>query len=283
MLSEAFLRRLDTLRPALRSRARGGSGGTRKSRMLGTSAEFSDFREYAPGDDIRRIDWNAYARFDKLFLKLFMEEQEAMITVFVDGSASMAEKWPAARGMAEAFSYAALSGGDRVRVAVAAPDGPLSCAFGTGRRDYPRLSSYLADYAPKGQTDFSQAVRRLDPYPKGMTLLISDFLYEDAGSAALTALRYRGQEACAVQLMSPEELRPALSGPVRLTDQEGGTPLDLSMDGETLRQYEKRLNEFLQQVRGNCHRQGVPYVLMDSGENIEDTMIRAFLHAGILS
>ncbi len=283
MLSEAFLHRLDTLRPALRSRARGGSGGARKSRMLGTSAEFSDFREYAPGDDIRRIDWNAYARFDKLFLKLFMEEQEAMITVFLDGSASMADKWPAACGIAEAFSYAALGGGDRVRVAIAAPNGPLSCAFGTGRRDYPRLSAYIADYAPKGQSDLSQAIRRLDPYPKGMTLLISDFLVEDAGSAALSALRYRGQETCAVQIMSPEELRPALSGPVRLIDEEGGTPLDLSADGETLRQYEIRLNEFLQAVRGNCHRQGVPCVLFDTGENIEDTLIRAFLHAGILS
>ncbi len=283
MLSEAFLHRLDTLRPALRSRARGGSGGTRKSRMLGASAEFSDFREYAPGDDIRRIDWNAYARFDKLFLKLFMEEQEAMITVFLDGSASMAEKWPAACAVSEAFAYAALSGGDRVRIAIASASGPVSCTFGTGRRDYPRLSSYLADYSPKGQTDLSQAVRRLEPYPKGMTLLISDFLYEDGGNAALTALRYRGQEVCAVHLMSPEELRPTLSGPVRLTDREGGAPLDLSADGETLRQYEKRLNEFLQTVQGNCHRQGVPCVQMDSGKSVEDTMIRAFLRAGILS
>ncbi len=283
MLSEAFLHRLDTLRPVLRSRARGGSGGARKSRMLGTSAEFSDFREYAPGDDIRRIDWNAYARFDKLFLKLFMEEQEAMITVLLDGSASMAEKWPAAQSIAEAFCYAALGGGDRVRVAVAAPEGPLSCAFGTGRRDYPRLSSYVSEYSPKGQTDLSQAIRRLDPYPKGMTLLISDFLYEDAGSAALTALRYRGQEACAVQVMSPEELRPALSSSVRLTDEEGGTPVDLSFDGETLLQYKKRLDEFLQSVQANCHRQGVPYAFADCGENAEDTMIRTFLRTGILS
>ncbi|MBR3742739.1 MAG: DUF58 domain-containing protein [Clostridia bacterium] len=283
MLSEAFLHRLDTLRPALRSRARGGSGGARKSRMLGTSAEFSDFREYAPGDDIRRIDWNAYARFDKLFLKLFMEEQEAMITVLLDGSASMAEKWPAAQSIAEAFAYAALGGGDRVRAAIATKDGPVSCAFGTGRRDYPRLSAYIADYSPKGQADLALSIRRLDPCPKGMTLLISDFLVEDAGNAALAALRYRGQETCAVQVMSPEELRPAFSGSVRLTDEEGGTPLDLSADGETLRQYEKRLNEFLQQVQGNCHRQNVPCVLLDSGESIEDTLIRAFLKADILS
>ncbi len=283
MLSDAFLHHLDALRPALRSRARGGSGGARKSRMLGTSAEFSDFREYAPGDDIRRIDWNAYARFDKLFLKLFMEEQEAMITVLLDGSASMADKWPAACGIAEAFSYAALGGGDRVRIAIAAQDSPLSCAFGTGRRDYPRLSAYIADYSPNGQADLSLCVRRLDPYPKGMTLLISDFLYEDAGGAALTALRYRGQETCAVQIMSPEELHPTVSGPVRLIDEEGGPSLDLSADGETLRQYEKRLNAFLQSVQGNCHRYGIPRVLLDSGESIEDTMIRTFLRAGILS
>ena len=80
-----------------------------------------------------------------------------------------------------------------------------------------------------------------------------------------------------------QELRPSLSGAVRLTDQEGGTPLDLSADGETLRQYEKHLNEFLQQVQGNCHRQNVPCVLLDSGESIEDTLIRTFLKADILS
>ena len=91
MLSDAFLARLDTLQLAVKGRASGGAGGTRRSRQTGSSAEFSDYREYIPGDDIRRIDWNAMARFDRIFLKLFMEEQESAVTVLLDGSASMGE------------------------------------------------------------------------------------------------------------------------------------------------------------------------------------------------
>ena len=89
MLSDSFLKRLDALALRMRHPAAGGSGGLRRSRALGSSVEFSDFREYAAGDDIRRVDWNAYARFDTLFLKLFMEEQEQRVHLIVDGSASM--------------------------------------------------------------------------------------------------------------------------------------------------------------------------------------------------
>ena len=96
MLTDAFLNRLDALRLAMRGRAQGGAGGSRRSRQTGSSAEFSDYREYIPGDDIRRLDWNAYARFDRLFLKLFMEEQESQVTVLLDASASMEAKWTAA-------------------------------------------------------------------------------------------------------------------------------------------------------------------------------------------
>ena len=98
MLTDSFLSRLDTLSLAMRGRAQGGGGGSRRSRQTGSSAEFSDYREYVPGDDIRRLDWNAYARFDKLFLKLFMEEQESLVTVLLDASASMAAKWASACG-----------------------------------------------------------------------------------------------------------------------------------------------------------------------------------------
>ena len=117
MLSDAFLSRLDTMMLAMKGRASGGAGGTRRSRQTGSSAEFSDYREYIPGDDIRRIDWNAMARFDRIFLKLFMEEQESAVTVLLDGSGSMGEKWTAARQAAEAVAAV------QVRPATAAEKG----------------------------------------------------------------------------------------------------------------------------------------------------------------
>ena len=137
MLSDAFLSRLDTLMLAMKGRASGGAGGARRSRQTGSSAEFSDYREYIPGDDIRRIDWNAMARFDKIFLKLFMEEQESAVTVLLDGSGSMAEKWTAARRAAEAVGYLALTGGDRLRVIFLQGGDPAPSA-GAGARSAPR-------------------------------------------------------------------------------------------------------------------------------------------------
>ena len=109
MLSEAFLQRLDALQLAMRAPARGGAGGLRRSRALGSSVEFSDFREYAPGDDLRRVDWNAYARFDRLFLKLFMEEQETTVHILLDCSPSL--------GM---LTINALTAADRIVIPVQA-------------------------------------------------------------------------------------------------------------------------------------------------------------------
>ena len=283
MLEEEFLRKLESLRPRLLSRAKGGAGGSRKSKMLGTSAEFSDFREYVPGDDIRRIDWNAFARFEKLFLKLFMEEQESFMTVLLDGSASMENKWPAACKIAEAFAYTALCGGDRVRMAVMGGKQGMVSSFGMGKGDYLRLSSFLSGCRPEGSGSLSRDILRLDHYPKGMTLLVSDFLCEDGGKDVLTALGYRGQESCAVQVLSPQEMEPDFTGHVRLLDSEGLPDLILSIDDEVMRTYQAELKAFLELVQKNCHRSGVPFALMNCGEKVEDVFIRRFLSAGILS
>ena len=127
MLDDKTLARLDALALRLKNRTRGEAGGARRSSALGSSAEFSDFREYVPGDDVRRVDWNAYARFERLFLKLFMEEQEAEITLLVDASRSMKAKWETCLVCAEMLGYLALTGGDRLRVVLlrgrAASDG----------------------------------------------------------------------------------------------------------------------------------------------------------------
>ena len=116
MLTDRFLARLDAQRLVMRGRAQGGAGGSRRSRQTGSSAEFSDYREYIPGDDIRRLDWNALARFDRLYMKLFMEEQESQVMILLDASASMEDKWSAARSAAETVGYLALTGGDRLRL-----------------------------------------------------------------------------------------------------------------------------------------------------------------------
>ncbi len=273
MLSDAFLSRLDTLCLAMKGRARGGAGGTRRSRQTGSSAEFSDYREYIPGDDIRRLDWNAMARFDRLFLKLYMEEQESAVTVLLDGSASMAEKWETARKAAEAVGYLALTGGDRLRVILLQEGGGCVSPPLAGRQAYGRLTMWLDTCVPRGCGSLSEAVLHAEGLRKGLCFLISDCYGEDGIGSALDSLRYRGQECALIQTLSQAELNPALDGALKLTDSETGKTVDLLADRSALDSYQRALEAFLRGIREECFRREVPCVLMDAGENFEERWI----------
>ena len=260
MLTDAFLNRLDTLSLAMRGRAQGGAGGSRRSRQTGSSAEFSDYREYVPGDDIRRLDWNAYARFDKLFLNLFIEEQESLVTVLLDASASMGAKWASARSAAEAVGYLALTGGDRLNIQVLKNGRALRSPQLSGRAAFPRLTGFLDTCGPDGnEGTLTEAVKHTEGLKKGLCFLITDGYTEDALKEALDYLRYLKQETAVIQVLSGEELRPDYAGAVRLTDSESGEKLDLLADRAA--------------VRENCAFREAPYMLLDSEKSFEESFI----------
>ena len=273
MLSDAFLSRLDSMMLAVKGRASGGAGGVRRSRQTGSSAEFSDYREYIPGDDIRRIDWNAMARFDRIFLKLFMEEQESAVTVMLDGSGSMGEKWTAARQAAEAVGYLALTGGDRLRVIFLQEAGNRMSPLLSGRQAYARLNQFLDTCVPQGAGSLTEQVMRAEGLRKGLCFLISDCYEENGIGTALDNLRYRGQECAVIQPLSSFELEPALDGAVKLTDPENGGTVDLLADREALESYRKALEQFLEEIRETCFRRETPYALLDAGKNFEEEWI----------
>lgn len=283
MLSDTFLNRLDALRLSMKNPASGGAGGLRRSRSLGSSAEFSDFREYAPGDDIRRLDWNAYARFDRLFMKLFMEEQESVVTVIVDGSASMNAKRDDTIKAAEAIGYLALSGGDRLRIAWIGEDGAVLSPFLSGRRAYPQMADFLARQSMQGKTALMSAIRRIDLFPKGMSFVISDGYIEDGLDRLLDLLRYKRQEAAFVHVLSPFEMKPDLEGAVKLQDAEGAPDLDILADGATLRLYQSALDAFLKQAREACHRRGAPYMLLCGDMPFEEGFLPSMARSGMIA
>ena len=282
MLSDAFLSRLDTLQLAMKGRASGGAGGTRRSRQTGSSAEFSDYREYIPGDDIRRIDWNAMARFDKIFLKLFMEEQESVVTVLLDGSGSMAEKWETARQAAEAVSYLALTGGDRLRVICLQEGGNRMSPQLSGRQAYARLEQFLDTCTPGSAGKLTETVMRTEGLRKGLCFLISD-CYEEGGiGTALDSLRYRGQECAVIQPLSAFELDPSLDGALKLVDHENGESINLLADREALENYRQTLEDFLREIRETCFRRETPYALLDAGKNFEEEWIPLISQSGMI-
>ena len=283
MLSDAFLSRLDTLCLAMRGRAQGGAGGSRRSRQTGSSAEFSDYREYIPGDDIRRLDWNAYARFDRLFLKLFMEEQESLVTILLDASASMEAKWASARAAAEAVGYLALTGGDRLCLQVLKDGRALRSPQFAGRAAYPRLTGFLDLCAPDGRTGtVTDAVKHTEGLKKGLCFLITDGYTEDALKEALDYLWYLKQETAVIQTLSGGELQPDLEGAVKLTDSESGEQTDLLADRSALDAYQDALADFLKQIRETCASRETPYMLLDSRQSFEESFIPLLSKSGMI-
>lgn len=283
MLSEAFLQRLDALRIHLRSPAQGGAGGLRRSRALGTSVEFSDFREYAPGDDPRRIDWNAYARFDRLFLKLFMEEQETQVNVLLDDSASMDAhgKWRLAQELAQLFCYLALRGGDRVTLY--ALSGKKQCGGLSGRSGYRKAAEFLGSLTPAGETRLCGDLPRLPLRPgRGMSLLITDLMSPDGYQTALQSLQYRKQETVLLHVLSPWEMQPELEGTLRLIDSETGEQRELMIGGDLLRRYQQALNGLLREAEGYCRGRGMQYIRLLSDIDVEREALRALAQAGIV-
>ena len=274
MLTDSFLSRLDALSLAMRGRAQGGAGGSRRSRQTGSSAEFSDYREYIPGDDIRRLDWNAYARFDRLFLKLYMEEQESLVTILVDASASMKAKWDSARKAAEALGYLALTGGDRLCIHTLKNGRAMRSSVLSGRASFPRLTGFLDTCIPDGtEGTMTEAVKHAEGLKKGLCFMITDGYTEDMLAEALDYLRYRKQETAVVQVLSGEELRPEMEGALRLTDSESGERVDLIADRGALEDYHEALDAFLKGVRENCAAREAPYILLDAEQSFEEVFI----------
>ena len=284
MLSGGFLHQLDALRLSMRAPAQGGAGGLRRSRALGSSVEFSDFREYAPGDDLRRLDWNAYARFDKLFLKLFMEEQETQVHILLDASASMGMdgKWETARDLAQLLCYLALRGGDRVTLYALQGEVRRSEAF-TGRAGYMKTADFLAALRPQGETRLCETMPRVPLHAgRGVALLITDPMSPDGYEKALQSLQYRRQEVSLLQVLSPGELQPELEGAVRLVDSETEEARELAAGPDLLAAYYRALEALLRGAESFCRGREMLYLRLRSDMEMEKEALRTLARAGLI-
>lgn len=285
MLSDAFLTKLDALALRMRHPASGGAGGLRRSKALGSSVEFSDFREYALGDDVRRIDWNAYARFERLFLKLFMEEQEQRVNLLVDTSASMGfGKWEAAKQLAEMLGYLCLCGGDRVTVYALSDTEPAHTRPLQGRQSYPEVTDFLAGLQPRGRVGLCDCITHtVLPQGRGASILISDLLSEDGYERALQSLLYRKQETSVLQLLSPAEWDPQMEDVVELADSETGASLILSADFDTMRRYRETVRAYVEGISRFCRSHGAAHVFLTPQPPFEEQMLRELSRCGLIA
>lgn len=282
ILDAAFFDKMSRLRLAMGHRASMNLTGNRKSIQKGSSMEFSDFREYMPGDDIRRIDWNAYGRLDRLYVKEYMEEKEAVVSILIDTSASMNygsnKKSELACMLAAAFSYLGLNNMDRVML-YDVQRMQLPFVAGGGKRVLPQLTSWLEQCLFDGQVDIGEAVKQLPMKGPGVTILISDFLQEtfleqETVRKLLRFLDYRKQKAVFLHVLAEEELSIGLTGTQNLIDMENQSTLRLTIDAGSIRAYEKALQHFLSQLRLECAKAGAFYAVCSTKTDIHQLIFQ---------
>jgi uncharacterized protein (DUF58 family) len=282
-----FFKVLQNLNINIKKSANYGASGARKSRVKGTSVEFSDFREYVPGDDFRRIDWNAYGRFDKFFIKLFMEEREALINIFVDSSKSMnfgePSKSALALRLAAAFSYIALNNLDRVCINSLKNKELRATEALSGKLMLQRALSYLKDIEHEGTTDINASISKKDFKSKGVSIILSDFFTDNGIAEAVKYLTYKKQEVILIHILSPEELEPNYYGQVKLIDSETREDRNIILNPSIMKAYKKQLTSFKSSLREIASKYGAAYIEASSEESIDKIILEKFMRSGIVS
>lgn len=278
VFDEAFLRQLERLLLLMRSPVRGGLKGGRRSVKRGQSVEFADYREYTLGDDLRQLDWNVYARLERLFVKLFIEEEDVTVTILIDASASMATGHPSkltfAKRAAAALGYIGLASEDRV--ALSALTGRVArrrpALRGSGRVF--RLLSDLSAIEPaSGTTDLLAAARHAAAqlHGRGVLVLLSDLLDPNA-DRVVRDLAATGSELIVMHVLSPDELDPPLEGDLRLVDTETGERVDITADLATIDAYKARLDAWKEGFADIAAKRRASYVDLSSDVNLADLM-----------
>src|SRR6185437_13372982 len=263
LLAESFVHRLDRLNLLTHGLVIQGLAGEHRSRRHATSTEFADFRKYVPGDDFRRIDWNAFARLDGLFMKQTEAKEDVTVHLLVDCSQSMnwgePNKLGFARRLAAAIGFLALARFDAVTAVCFSDTLYERLPRVRGRGQIMRLLSYL-DRAPIGGVTRLQ--RAMDEYCAGpvrggIAFLISDLLSDDDWEAGVVRLLREGMDVVVVQVLAPQELRPTVDGDLELFDSETGDVVEIVVGAEARQSYERRVQDWCASVAQFCHRSEV--------------------------
>ncbi|MDE7464453.1 MAG: DUF58 domain-containing protein, partial [Clostridiales bacterium] len=278
----------------VRKDMRGYFGGNHQTKFYGSTVEFDDYQEYALGDDIRRIDWNLYSRFEKYFIKLFVDDRQMHIRTFLDCSASMQkannEKAVYAMRVAAALSFLAVQNMDRTSIMLIKGDTAEDfCGVVTGKNSLFRGLSKFDSLTFKGDADLEKAIINSPSIgtSNGLTVIISDFMTDSNWKRAVDYLLYNKRQVMLVQVLSPEELDPICQGRIRLVDYEATDPMDernfkMKITKAHIKAYHEALNEFLGDIKSFCAARDVAYVSAVCNEPIEKLLFEDMFKAGVV-
>jgi uncharacterized protein (DUF58 family) len=300
LFDSAFLAKLEQLHLLARKIFRGEHHAERRSRQSGSSLEFADYRTYAFGDDLRSIDWNVYARLDRLFVKLFEQEQDLDIHFLIDASPSMkwsqetsqpstldlrpSTKFDQSLRIAAALSYIALANLDRVNLAWFGSTLGRDLGLSRGKSQFHKVLEFLRR-APDmdGATALQPSLRAFAQRMKrrGLVFVISDFFDPAGCEEGLSLLRYHQFDVHIVQVLDAAELRPPVSGDLRLTECETGEICEITATEDLLARYHEQVDAFLRDLEAFCLRRGIGSAITTTDIPFEDLVLRV-LRDGVM-
>ena len=293
-LNDEFFSRLETLSLELKADLAGFFGGKHLVKTYGQTVEFADYREYMLGDDIRRIDWNLYSRFEKFFLKLFTDERQMHTHIFLDSSASMGRDMPEkanyALGVAAALGYLSVHNMDKVSFKLIKGN-IAEDNFGTivGKKAFFNAISALEALEFDGESDIYKAIVSCPDIGTndGLAVIISDFFTESDWKKAIDFLSYKKKQVILIQVMTPEETGPSYSGRVNLIDVEAAGMDDpknmkLKIDHSNHVAYDQALKDYVGELRSFCASRGAEFISVSTEYPIEKVLFKELLKVGIM-
>ena len=288
LLDTKFLKQIARLQIRSENVFRGKFKGERRSLNRGASVEFADYRTYELGDDLRYIDWNVYARLDRLFLKLFNAEEDLPICILIDNSTSMdfgrPTKLECAKRIAAALSYISLISFDRVSVYTFSDQLKPIVSLMYGKAQFPKVSQAIEGIAGGGETHLTACLQRFVTETKGagVGIIISDFWDMNGYEIGIKQLLSRNLDLTLIHLLSEEETHPQLSGELQLADAETGQSKEITVNEGALLGYTERLNAFCVNLKRYCLNRGVTYIRMSHQTPIEQFVLRDLRRSGFI-
>jgi uncharacterized protein (DUF58 family) len=278
-LDPTFLNKLERLRLVAKRLSWSGFKGEHPSLRKGFSLEFSDYRKYQKGDDLRYVDWNIYRRLDRLCLKLFTAEEELNVYLLLDTSRSMGEGNPPkidyAKRVAAALGYIGLKNLDRVGATAFSSQALLPMEMGRGRKQILALFSFLAELSCRGETDLEGAVQFFSSlFPRtGLVVLLSDLFDPDGWRAGLEALVRKGYQLLVIHILDAQEISVAPRGDVSLFDVESERERRLFLDDELVERFDAELQDYLKTVESFCISRDMDYLRTTTATPFEDFVL----------
>lgn len=293
LLPENIRRRLEPLMLVARKVRSGSMKGDRRSVKRGTSIEFADYRNYVPGDDLRQLDWNIYARLERPFIKLLEDEEDLAVHVILDASASMNfpeegepdhKKLLFAKRIFAGLGYVSLTSNDRLMLTAMNDNGLNMFGPVRGRGQGVKMFRYIQNVQADGITDLNIMLKdyAMRAGRAGLTIVISDMFSPTGYIEGLNSLLGRGHEVVFIHILSPEEVTPPLAGDLRLIDVETGQAQEVTVDGTMREVYSQRLTAWRDEIRAECQRRGAHYFTMQTDEPWERLILSDMRKFGLI-